>query len=255
MTFLALTSPLFFDVSAQNAINAEQRLFELQTIEKNESMDRDSEGACGEGKCGEGACGNMTLDSEGMVMNENRDNLPGDCPEISADVKIEVSAGRKYSEPYPGTTFGFSQHQWNVKPCSRITVTFTNDDNVRHQWMVHDLPAYLYSQSMFHLEASGGREKTGTFIVPSDHKTYLVHCDMAAHMEKGMKAQLVVGGGSGNLPGIPGITAARNPTSYPVENRILAWLLGVALSAVSFLATLKVNPEIFSRKNRRTQPG
>ena len=146
---------------------------------------------CGEGRCGEGACGNMTLDMEGMVMNANKDNLPRDCREISEDVEISVSAGKKYAAPYPDTAFGFDQHQWQVEPCSRITVTYTNEDDVRHQWMVHGLPAYLYPQSMFHLEANGGYSKTGTFIVPSDHKTYLVHCDMATHMEKGMKAQLV----------------------------------------------------------------
>ena len=181
-----------------------------------------SEGKCGEGKCGEGmcggsmdkmpegACGNMTLDVEGMVMNANSDNLPKDCSKISEDVAITVSAGTKYAAEFNGTTFGFSQHQWKVKPCSRITVTFKNEDDVRHQWMVHNLPSYLYPQGMYHMEANGGFEKTGTFIVPSADKTYLVHCDLSQHMEKGMKAQLIVGNGSGNLPSIPGITGPRS---------------------------------------------
>lgn len=59
---------------------------------------------------------------------------------------------------------------------------------------------------MFHLEANGGARKTGTFIVPKNRKTYLVHCDMAQHMEKGMKAQLRVASGRGNLSGIPGVS-------------------------------------------------
>jgi hypothetical protein len=33
-----------------------------------------------------------------------------------------------------------------------------------------------------------------------------VHCDIAQHMEKGMKAQLKVGKGDGDLPSIPGVT-------------------------------------------------
>ena len=263
LAFFTVTASLVVNLSTQNNVNAEQNPFEFQEIEsaeKSRQTDKDmegncgegkcgegncGEGKCGEGKCGEGACGNMTLDMEGMVMNENKNNLPRDCPEISEDMEIEVSANRKFADLYPGTAFGFNQRQWNVKPCSRITVSFTNEDDVRHQWMVHGLPNYLYPQSMFHLEANGGYSKTGTFIVPSDDKTYLVHCDMAAHMEKGMKAQLVVGDGSGNLPGIPGITAARNPNKYPVENNILTWLLGIALSALSFFIPLKY----FSRKN------
>ena len=232
------------DLSAQTGFNAQQNPFQIEEIEKNRQLNTDTEGncgegKCGEGKCGEGACGNMTLDMEGMVMNENKDNLPRDCREISEDVKISVSAGKRYAEPYPDTAFGFDQHQWRVKPCSRITVTYTNEDDVRHQWMVHGLPSYLYPQSMFHLEANGGYSKTGTFIVPSDDKTYLVHCDMAAHMEKGMKAQLVVGKGSSDIPGIPGVTAARNPNRYGGEDSILNWLLGIVIGAISFLVPVK----------------
>ena len=228
----------------QTAANAEQNPFQLEEIEKDRQMDMDAEGMCGEGRCGEGACGNMTLDMEGMVMNENRDELPRDCREISEDVAISVSAGKKYAGPYPDRAFGFDRHQWHVKPCSRITVTYTNEDNVRHQWMVHGLPSYLYPQSMFHLETNGGYSKTGTFIVPSDDKTYLVHCDMATHMEKGMKAQLVVGNGSGDIPAIPGISAARNPNRYGGETGILNLLLGIAIGAISLVVPVKY----FSRK-------
>jgi hypothetical protein len=41
-----------------------------------------------------------------------------------------------------------------------------------------------------------------------------VHCDIAQHMEKGMKAQLKVGAGSGDLPSIPGVTALEIPDDY-----------------------------------------
>ena len=149
----------------------------------------------------------MTMDATGMVMNENRDQLPEDCEEISRDYEFKVIAGTTYAEAYGDTTFGFNQHEWKVEPCSRITVIFKNEDEVRHQWMIHRLPKYLYDQGMFHMEAAGGHTQKGTFIVPSDDRTYLVHCDIAQHMEKGMKAQLVVGKGSGDLWSIPGVTA------------------------------------------------
>ncbi|MCK4492748.1 MAG: multicopper oxidase domain-containing protein [Methylococcales bacterium] len=148
----------------------------------------------------------MRMDKTGMVMNENKNKLPKDCVKISEDVTLKIIAGTRFAEQYPGTVFGFDQHQWQVKPCSRITVEFTNKDEIRHQWMVHGLPKYLYPQGMFHIELNGSGTKTGTFIVPNSHFTYLVHCDIAQHMEKGMKAQLKVGKGRGNLPSIPGIS-------------------------------------------------
>lgn len=151
---------------------------------------------------------NMTLDDEGMVMNSNDSELPKDCASIRREYQITVKAGTQYSHEFPGTIFGLDQHEIKIEPCSKLTVTFINEDQVRHQWMVHGLPKYIYDQGMFHLEAAGGAQKTGSFIVPSDNKTYLIHCDIAQHMEKGMKAQLVVGKGSGDLPSIPGISGA-----------------------------------------------
>jgi hypothetical protein len=51
-------------------------------------------------------------------------------------------------------------------------------------------------------------------ILPPGDRTYLVHCDIAQHMEKGMKAQLKVGAGSGDLPSIPGVTALEIADDY-----------------------------------------
>jgi len=146
------------------------------------------------------------MDASGMVMNENKTIIPKGCPKIAEEVTIKVQAGVKFSHDYPGTVFGYDQHQWKVKPCARITVEFSNHDEIRHQWMIHGLPTYLYPKGMFHIELNGKGKKTGTFIVPNSHYTYLVHCDIAQHTEKGMKAQLVVGNGRGDLASIPGIS-------------------------------------------------
>jgi len=156
----------------------------------------------------------MQMDMDGMVMNENYDQLPRDCEKIAGEQTLTVHAGRKYAQQFNGTIFAYDQHEWNVAPCTKVTVTMVNDDTVRHQWMLHGLPRYLHPEGMFHLEVNGRGSKSGTFITPGAKKTYLVHCDVAQHMEKGMKAQLKVGGGNGNLPSIPGITAARYPERY-----------------------------------------
>jgi plastocyanin len=182
---------------AASCVNAAE---EQKIIEHNQLMDH------GDGHL-------MDMDG-GMIMGQNKDKLPAGCDKISEDVKIEVHAGRKYSKEFPGTMFGFDKHEWRVKPCARLTVTFVNEDNVRHQWMMHGLPKFMYDKGMFHLEITGPAKITGTLVLPAEDKTYLVHCDIAQHMEKGMKGQLIVGKGSGTFPTIPGITDPAIPDNY-----------------------------------------
>ena len=175
---------------------------------------------------------NMTIENSGLVMNSNDSTLPQECDKINGDYKIKVYAGTKYAADYPGTVFGMSEHEYQVEPCSRITVTFVNEDKVRHQWMVHGLPRYIYPGGMFHIEAAGGQSQTGTFIVPGDDRTYLVHCDMAQHMEKGMKAQLKVGKGNGNLWAVPGVSAGFFQDNYLSEET------GTYLLIIAFVGLL-----------------
>ena len=165
----------------------------------------------------------------GLVMNENLDQLPRDCSSISADVNIDVSAGAGFATSFPQSIFAFDQQQFEVPPCSRVTVTFTNEDSVRHQWMLHGLPRYLYPGGMFHLEANGGETVSGGFIVPSDHRTYLVHCDLPQHMEKGMKAQLKVGNGSGDLWSVPGVSAGLRDDVY-LPGGAFTWMVTAVLA-------------------------
>ncbi len=143
----------------------------------------------------------------GMVMGQNTDILPGGCDSIAATKEITVHAGHKYSEKFPGTMFAFDVQEYQFEPCTKLTVNFVNDDDVRHQWMMHGLPRYLYPKGMFHLEVTGPGKISGTLIFPPGDKTYLVHCDIAQHMEKGMKGQLKIGKGDGDLPSIPGVSA------------------------------------------------
>ncbi len=166
---------------------------------------------------------NMQMDEKGMVMNANSDNLPKDCPQISETVNFTVHAGQKYAAKFNGKMFAFDQQQWNVKPCAKINITFINDDQIRHQFMIHGLPGYLYPDGMLHLELYGEGELQASLIVPSQKKTYLVHCELAQHAEKGMKAQLKVGGGDGDLPSIPAISAPIKTDNYSLDWAALKW--------------------------------
>ena len=162
--------------------------------------------------------GHMMDYGGGMVMGQNLDRLPDSCSRISEEVEITVRAGHKYSEKFPGTMFSFDNQIWRVKPCAKITWHFINEDNIRHQFMMHGLPKYVYKSGMFHLEVTGPGKISGTLIVPANDETYLVHCDIAQHMEKGMKGQLVVGKGGTDLPSIPGLTPYAFPDVYGANN-------------------------------------
>ncbi len=179
----------------------------------------------------------------GMVMGQNTSTLPGGCDSISETKEITVHAGHKYAEKFPGRMFAFDTQEFNFKPCTKLTVHFVNEDNVRHQWMMHGLPKYLYPKGMFHLEASGPAKISGTLILPPGDKTYLVHCDIAQHMEKGMKAQLKVGKGDGDLPSIPGVTAYVVPDDY--KGSLSTVMAEVSASAE---AAAKVAPVVVTDK-------
>jgi plastocyanin len=181
--------------------------------------------------------GNMRLDRDGSVMNENADTLPEGCDAVSADLHFTIHAGTRYARDFPGAIFGMSQYEVRVEPCSRVTITFINEDEVRHQWMVHGLPKYLYPAGMFHIEAAGGKRKTGTFIVPAENRNYLIHCDLAQHMEKGMRGQLVVGRGSGDLWSVTGISAYFFRDTYMPR---FAWLLAGFLAVMALVLSLRL---------------
>jgi hypothetical protein len=183
----------------------------------------------------------MTVDDAGVVMNENKDTLPRGCDSISTDHNLEIHAGREYASDAPGMIFGYSEHDVRVEPCSRVTITFINEDNVRHQWMVHGLPKYLYPAGMFHIEAMGGRSKTGTFIVPVENKSYLIHCDMAQHMEKGLRGQLVVGSGSGDLWGVNGVSDQFLRSSYLPESTA-SWIIAAILAGIFAALLIRFRP-------------
>ncbi len=180
----------------------------------------------------------------GMVMGQNTSTLPGGCDSIAETKEITVHAGHKYAEKFPGRMFAFDTQEFNFKPCTKLTVHFINDDNVRHQWMMHGLPKYLYPKGMFHLEVSGPAKISGTLILPPGDKTYLVHCDIAQHMEKGMKAQLKVGKGDGDLPSIPGVTAYVVPDNYKGSLPTVMAEVSAAAEAVPAVVAKKPAPAV-----------
>lgn len=170
--------------------------------------------------------------ASGAVMNENTDQLPPGCDAISGETDITVHAGRHYAQEFNGKTFTYDQREFNFEPCEKVTVTFVNNDSVRHQWMVHGLPMNIYPMGMFSIEVTGPGSDTGTFIVPSYTETLLVHCGVPQHMQKGMKAQIKIGQGDGNIANIPGITGATDRYNYGQGNPLAK---GAPFAVVGFV--------------------
>lgn len=178
----------------------------------------------------------MMMDETGMIMNANPDRLPRDCKAISETVELTIRAGREHAKKYPGRMFAYDQQEWNVKPCAKLNITFINDDHIRHQMMIHGLPGYLYPDGMVHLELFGHGQLKASMIVPGRKTTYLMHCELPQHQEKGMKAQLKVDGGDKDFPSIPGLTDPVRADEYPIDwNRqhvgmtLFSLLIGAAL--------------------------
>jgi hypothetical protein len=145
-----------------------------------------------------------TGSADAKVTNQNTDDLPPGCDEVQGEEEVTVRAGREHAERFTGVVFTFDQRSWEVDPCTRLTVTFVNDDEIRHQFMVHG--TYPYNPGFFQIQVTGPGQDTGTFITGSDTSSLLVHCGVRQHQQKGMKAQLLVGGGEGDIPNIPGVS-------------------------------------------------
>ncbi len=178
------------------------------------------------------------------VMGQNTDQLPPGCSEISGTASITVKAGTEHAEKFPSKMYTYSDRKLQFPPCTKLNVTFVNNDSIRHQWMVHGLPGSIYPEEMFMLEVTGPGKDTGTFILPDQDESLLIHCGVPQHMQKGMKAQLTVGDGDGSISNIPGHTAAVSEYQYGSESAVplgmvLAILMAFGGSAAIILVERK----------------
>ncbi len=162
------------------------------------------------------------LDSGGrLVIGENERHLPPGCTKISDELTVTVRVGTKYAAPFPGTVFGYDQHEWRAPKCARVVVRLINEDQVRHQFLLRGLPEEIHPEGIFLLEVDGPGEVEGTFITPREDRTYVVESALPQQTEKGLKGEFIVGGGSGLLPSIPGITAPAVEEDYRTGRRFL----------------------------------
>jgi FtsP/CotA-like multicopper oxidase with cupredoxin domain len=164
-----------------------------------------------------------TLVENGSVVNANSDTAPGACETIRGERRVTIEAGRQYADA--GEAFGYDLDRITAPPCTRLVVTVVNHDDVRHQWMVHDLPTSTYPMGMFTIEVADAGSVTAAFVTPAAGGEYAGHCSLPQHEQKGMRLPLVVtadsgtettrppgdGSSSGDVPGfglLPSVAAA-----------------------------------------------
>jgi FtsP/CotA-like multicopper oxidase with cupredoxin domain len=147
----------------------------------------------GDGMMGGGMMMDMSMVPNGTVINANPDELPPGCEAVSGERTVTVKGGEEWAAP--GEAFAFSTEEFAFDRCERVTVTFENHDDVRHQWMVHGLPTETYPMGMFNLEARQQGSVTGTFITPAENGRLELHCSLPQHEQKGMHAAIAVGSG------------------------------------------------------------
>lgn len=145
--------------------------------------------------------GGMGMDMEmvpnGTIVNENTAELPPGCDEIAGERQVTIRGGVEHSEA--GEMYSFDRERLELEQCTRVNVTFVNEDDVRHQWMIHGLPSETYPRGMFNIEVHGPASVTATFVTPSEDTTMHTHCSLPQHEQKGMAMSVVVGdGGDGH---------------------------------------------------------
>jgi len=169
-----------------------------------------------------------TLVENGSVVNANPDAAPGGCASIQGERGITINAGRQYADA--GEAFGYDVDSVTAPPCTRLVVTVVNHDDVRHQWMVHELPTEAYPMGMFSIEVANAGRVTASFVTPAEPGEYTGHCSLPQHEQKGMRLPLIVTGDSSTSTTLT--TNDESTSGNAPGFGLLVVLAGVSLAAL-----------------------
>jgi plastocyanin len=91
--------------------------------------------------------------------------------------------------------FEFSPSSYEVAANTELSITFTNDGSIEHEWVIMKSPIDDESQFeedlvLWEEEAEAGESKTAT-IPALDPGTYQIICGLDGHFTAGMEGELV----------------------------------------------------------------
>jgi hypothetical protein len=164
--------------------------------------------------------------ANGSTVNANGSVLPPGCEAIRGERQLTVDAGREYAAD--GDAFGYDLDSVTAPPCTRLVVTLTNHDDVRHQWVVDGLPTAAYPGGYVAIEVADRGSVTAAFVTPGQPGTYEGLSTLPQHEQHGMRLPLVVtGDGSADATtGTP--TGDESGGTAPGPGPLLALAAGLA---------------------------
>lgn len=118
------------------------------------------------------------------------------CAEPRGKRRVLIRGGVEYARE--GEVFGFAPRQIRAGRCEEIELVFTNEDDVRHAFMIPGL------NPMPILEFTGTGARSVSFVTPDRDVTLEFHCHVETHEKVGMHGRLIVGRGSPGMAGHEG---------------------------------------------------
>jgi len=137
------------------------------------------------------------------TYGENDDTAPPGCEAIEGEKEVNVVA---VSEGTGYPLYEYSPKVVETEPCTRLSVTFESSTRIRHQFVVEGLPEEVHPDGYFGIEADGGAEETATFVTPGEDTTLPVESTVGNQADSGLRGQIVLGEGDGDIDGVPGVT-------------------------------------------------
>lgn len=137
------------------------------------------------------------------TFNENSEAAPPGCEAVEGEDEVSVAAVSG-GAGYP--LYEYSPTVIETEACTRLSVTFESSTRVRHQFVVEGLPEEVYTDGYFGIEADSGAEETATFVTPAEDTTLAFESKVGKQPDSGLRGQIVVGEGNGDVDGVPGVT-------------------------------------------------
>jgi plastocyanin len=131
---------------------------------------------------------NLTLTAAALLMAIA---ACGDSGSSSSDTEISVSAKE----------FDFTPTSWSVAANTEVTINFTNDGSIDHEWAVLTEGTNISNEDEFNediVEWEIEATPAGTSVTETHSfapGTYQVVCALDGHFNAGMEGTLVVSGG------------------------------------------------------------
>ena len=122
------------------------------------------------------------------------------CFFVNVFVSTAYADGSDHSISVTTTDFQFMPNTWTLDSGQEVSLTLTNKGVQEHEWVLLKQGAEVVlpfddddeDKVFWEIEAGPGVTKADTFSAPQQPGTYTIVCGKPRHIERGMKATLVI---------------------------------------------------------------